>query len=214
MLDLNRNAEDQTNRLRMMNRVANETQNTSNNIMRELGEQKDKIVNANNMVRLANAERRDQRADPGRRQEDQGNDAKECLHKVRTVRGDHRAVRSSRSLADLQVHKPVMPIFIKCSAPSSRRARRTSPSPSQCRTSTTRRSSSCPPTSRRPSWNCRCSCSSWRPTTWSWCSSSTRCTAYAFPHPDRHRVLHQRGSQEGQPLSKETHLPPHTPLHT
>lgn len=70
MLDLNRNAEDQTNRLRMMNRVANETQNTSNNIMRELGDQKDKIINANNMVRLANAERRDQRADPGRRQED------------------------------------------------------------------------------------------------------------------------------------------------
>lgn len=40
MLDLNRETEDQTNRLRMMNRVANETQNTSNNIMRELGEQK------------------------------------------------------------------------------------------------------------------------------------------------------------------------------
>lgn len=86
-----------------MNRVANETQNTSNNIMRELGDQKDKIVNANNMVRVANAERRDQRADQGGRQEDQGDDPKECLHQVRTLRGDHRAVRSSRSLADLQV---------------------------------------------------------------------------------------------------------------
>jgi hypothetical protein len=50
MLDLNRNAEDQTNRLRMMNRVANETQNTSNNIMRELGDQKEKINNQINMV--------------------------------------------------------------------------------------------------------------------------------------------------------------------
>lgn len=50
MLDLNREAEDQTNRLRMMNRVANETQNTSNNIMRELGDQKEKINNQINMV--------------------------------------------------------------------------------------------------------------------------------------------------------------------
>lgn len=34
LLDLNRDAEDQTNRLRNMNRMANETQNTSDNIMR------------------------------------------------------------------------------------------------------------------------------------------------------------------------------------
>ena len=34
MLDLNREAEDQTNRLRMMNRTQAETQNTSDNIMR------------------------------------------------------------------------------------------------------------------------------------------------------------------------------------
>jgi hypothetical protein len=34
----------------MMNRVANETQNTSNNIMRELGDQKEKIGNQINMV--------------------------------------------------------------------------------------------------------------------------------------------------------------------
>lgn len=34
----------------MMNRVANETQNTSNNIMRELGDQKEKIQNQINMV--------------------------------------------------------------------------------------------------------------------------------------------------------------------
>jgi hypothetical protein len=34
----------------MMNRVANETQNTSNNIMRELGDQKEKINNQINMV--------------------------------------------------------------------------------------------------------------------------------------------------------------------
>lgn len=65
MLDLNRNAEDQTNRLRMMNRVANETQNTSNNIMRELGDQKDKIINANNMVHVANVERRYQWSNQG-----------------------------------------------------------------------------------------------------------------------------------------------------
>jgi hypothetical protein len=50
MLDLNRETEDQTNRLRMMNRVANETQDTSNNIMRELGQQKEKISNQINMV--------------------------------------------------------------------------------------------------------------------------------------------------------------------
>lgn len=50
MLDLNRETEDQTNRLRMMNRVANETQNTSNNIMRELGDQKEKINNQIGMV--------------------------------------------------------------------------------------------------------------------------------------------------------------------
>lgn len=40
MLDLNREAEDQTNRLRMMNRVVNESGETTNNIMRELGDQK------------------------------------------------------------------------------------------------------------------------------------------------------------------------------
>lgn len=34
----------------MMNRVANETQDTSNNIMRELGDQKEKIQNQINMV--------------------------------------------------------------------------------------------------------------------------------------------------------------------
>lgn len=36
----------------MMNRVANETQNTSNNIMRELGDQKEKINNQINLVTL------------------------------------------------------------------------------------------------------------------------------------------------------------------
>jgi hypothetical protein len=36
----------------MMNRVANETQNTSNNIMKELGDQKEKIHNQINMVAL------------------------------------------------------------------------------------------------------------------------------------------------------------------
>lgn len=40
MLDLNREAEDQTNRLRNMNRVVNESGETTNNIMRELGDQK------------------------------------------------------------------------------------------------------------------------------------------------------------------------------
>ena len=50
MLDINREAEDQTNRLRMMNRVVNESDNTTNNIMRELGDQKDKIHHQINMV--------------------------------------------------------------------------------------------------------------------------------------------------------------------
>ncbi len=40
MLDLNREAEDQNNRLRMMNRVVNESNDTTNNIMRELGDQR------------------------------------------------------------------------------------------------------------------------------------------------------------------------------
>jgi hypothetical protein len=40
LLDLNRDAEDQTNRLRMMNRVVNESNDTTNNIMRELGDQR------------------------------------------------------------------------------------------------------------------------------------------------------------------------------
>ena len=53
MLDLNREAEDQTNRLRMMNRVVNESDNTTNNIMRELGDQKDKIHHQINMVNLS-----------------------------------------------------------------------------------------------------------------------------------------------------------------
>ena len=50
MLDLNREADDQTNRLRMMNRVVNESNDTTNNIMRELGDQKEKIHNQINMV--------------------------------------------------------------------------------------------------------------------------------------------------------------------
>jgi hypothetical protein len=39
-VDLNREVEDQTNRIRMMNRVAAETSDTTNNVMRELGDQK------------------------------------------------------------------------------------------------------------------------------------------------------------------------------
>jgi hypothetical protein len=39
-VDLNREVEDQTNRIRMMNRVAVETSDTTNNVMRELGDQK------------------------------------------------------------------------------------------------------------------------------------------------------------------------------
>ena len=51
-LDLNREAEDQVNRLRMMNRVVNESNDTTNNIMRELGDQKDKINNHINLVSM------------------------------------------------------------------------------------------------------------------------------------------------------------------
>jgi hypothetical protein len=40
MLDINRETEDQTNRLKLMTKVTYETQNTSNNIMNELGNQK------------------------------------------------------------------------------------------------------------------------------------------------------------------------------
>lgn len=50
MLDLNREADDQTNRLRMMNRVVNESNETTNNITRELGDQREKIQNHINMV--------------------------------------------------------------------------------------------------------------------------------------------------------------------
>ena len=50
MLDINRETEDQTNRLKMMTKVTYETQNTSNNIMNELGNQKEKIVNQIEMV--------------------------------------------------------------------------------------------------------------------------------------------------------------------
>lgn len=49
-LDLNRETEDQTNRIRMMNRVAAETGETTNNVMRELGDQKEKLKNQIDMV--------------------------------------------------------------------------------------------------------------------------------------------------------------------
>jgi hypothetical protein len=52
MLDLNREAEDQTSRLRSMNRVVNESNDTTTNIMRELGDQKEKINNQINLVSL------------------------------------------------------------------------------------------------------------------------------------------------------------------
>jgi hypothetical protein len=52
MLDLNREADDQTNRLRMMNRVVNESNETTNNIMRELGDQREKINNHIGLVQL------------------------------------------------------------------------------------------------------------------------------------------------------------------
>jgi hypothetical protein len=39
-IDINREVEDQTNRIRMMDRVTAETSNTTNNIMRELCDQK------------------------------------------------------------------------------------------------------------------------------------------------------------------------------
>jgi len=51
-LDLNREVEDQTNRIRMMNRVAAETGDTTNNVMRELGDQKEKIKGQIDMVRM------------------------------------------------------------------------------------------------------------------------------------------------------------------
>lgn len=53
MFDINSQTEDQTNRFRMMNRVTNETQDTCNNIMRKLGDQKEKINNQINMVYFA-----------------------------------------------------------------------------------------------------------------------------------------------------------------
>lgn len=52
MLDLNREADDQTNRLRMMNRVVNESNETTNNIMRELGDQHEKIKKHIDLVRF------------------------------------------------------------------------------------------------------------------------------------------------------------------
>lgn len=39
-IDINREVEDQTNRLRNMNRVVNDTTDTTNNIMFALGDQK------------------------------------------------------------------------------------------------------------------------------------------------------------------------------
>lgn len=62
-LDLNRETEDQTNRIRMMNRVAAETGETTNNVMRELGDQKEKLKNQIDMVRVPYSERRNQTSD-------------------------------------------------------------------------------------------------------------------------------------------------------
>lgn len=62
-LDLNRETEDQTNRIRMMNRVAAETGETTNNVMRELGDQKEKLKNQIDMVRVPYSERRHQASD-------------------------------------------------------------------------------------------------------------------------------------------------------
>ena len=50
MLDINRETDDQTNRIKMMTKVTYETQNTSNNIMNQLGNQREKINNQINMV--------------------------------------------------------------------------------------------------------------------------------------------------------------------
>lgn len=50
LLDLNVQTENQTERIRMMNRTANETNETSNNIMRELGNQREKIEKNIKMV--------------------------------------------------------------------------------------------------------------------------------------------------------------------
>ena len=40
MLDLNEQLDDQLQRIKQMNRTANETQQTSDNIMKELGDQR------------------------------------------------------------------------------------------------------------------------------------------------------------------------------
>ena len=50
MLDINRETDDQSNRIKMMTKVTYETQNTSNNIMNQLGNQREKINNQINMV--------------------------------------------------------------------------------------------------------------------------------------------------------------------
>ena len=53
LLDLNRQAEDQTNRLRMMGRQINQSNDTTNNIMRELGDQRDKLNHHIDLVHLS-----------------------------------------------------------------------------------------------------------------------------------------------------------------
>lgn len=50
---MNEELDDQIARIKMMNRTANETQDTSNNIMRELGDQREKMVRQVDMVRPA-----------------------------------------------------------------------------------------------------------------------------------------------------------------
>ena len=52
LLDLNENLDDQTSRIKLMSRTANETQETTNNIMRELGDQGEKINRQIDIVHL------------------------------------------------------------------------------------------------------------------------------------------------------------------
>lgn len=50
MLDLNEQLDDQLQRIKQMNRTANETQQTSDNIMKELGDQREKMNRQIDMV--------------------------------------------------------------------------------------------------------------------------------------------------------------------
>ena len=50
MLDMSDELDDQLDRIKQMNRTANQTQETSNNIMRELGDQREKMTRQVDMV--------------------------------------------------------------------------------------------------------------------------------------------------------------------